>query len=98
MAVQTILKDAKRQRLREEGGAWLKKQREEAGLTQKDLSEILELKIYTFISQIELGRGKIPSDRYKEWAKALGLDEYEFAKKILYYYEPSIYELVISKK
>lgn len=98
MAVQTILKDAHRQRLREEGGSWLRRKREEAGLTQKELSEILDLKIYTFISQVELGRGRIPFERYAEWARALKIDEYEFATKALSYYEPAIFEIVIAGK
>lgn len=98
MAVQTILKDADRQRLREEGGAWLRKQREAIGLTQRELSKILDLKIYTFISQIELGRGRIPQDRYGEWAKALQMDEYDFASKALFYYEPVIYDIVIGRR
>ncbi len=96
MVVQTILKDAHRQRLREEGGSWLRKKREDAGLTQKQLSEILDLKIYTFISQVELGRGRIPFERYAEWARALKIDEYEFAAKVLSFYEPAIFDIVIS--
>lgn len=98
MAVQTILKDANRLRLRKEGGAWLKQKREDAGLTQKDLAAILDLKIYTFISQVELGHGKIPFDRYGEWARALKIDEYEFASKVLSFYEPTIFDIVISRK
>ena len=98
MVVQTILKDAHRQRLREEGGSWLRKKREDAGLTQKQLSEILDLKIYTFISQVELGRGRIPFERYAEWAQALKIDEYEFAAKILSFYEPAIFDIVISRR
>lgn len=98
MAGSITLQDEDRQRLREVAGTWLKKQREDAGLTQRELSKALDLKVYTFISQIELGRGRIPPDKYRDWAKALKMDPYEFVSKVLYYYEPTTYYIVINEK
>ncbi|WP_081631126.1 helix-turn-helix domain-containing protein [Aureimonas ureilytica] len=89
-------KDAQRLYLRKQAGLWLKKKREEAGLTQRDLAAILDLKIYTFVSQVESGNGRLPFDRYSEWARALKIDEYDFAAKALSYYEPALFELVLS--
>lgn len=57
--------------LRRLGGRWLKERRERAGLSQRQLAEILGVEYYTFISQIETGHGRIPPDRYAAWAEAI---------------------------
>ena len=75
-------------------GLWLKSLREECGLSQRDLADILSLDYYTFISQLENGRGKIPAHRYSEWAVALGQDPREFVKTLLSYYEPTTYRIL----
>ncbi|WP_108460958.1 helix-turn-helix domain-containing protein [Devosia naphthalenivorans] len=84
--------------LRLDAGAWLKQLREEAGLSQRDLANILSLDYYTFISQLENGRGKIPSNRYREWAGALQIDEKIFVKKMLMYYDPHSYEILFGEE
>ena len=53
-------------------GVWLKDLREQADLSQRELADKLSLDYYTFISQLENGRGRIPVHRYAEWAEALG--------------------------
>lgn len=80
--------------LRLDAGAWLKQLREAAGLSQRDLANLLNLEYYTFISQLENGRGKIPSNRYREWAGALQVDEKIFVKTMLMYYDPHSYEIL----
>ncbi|MEI4263465.1 helix-turn-helix domain-containing protein [Roseovarius sp. D0-M9] len=77
-------------------GFWLRELREERGLSQRDLSEMLGLDYYTFISQLENGRGKIPSSRYREWAQALGQDSKTFVRKLLMHYDPTSYEILFS--
>ena len=77
-------------------GAWLKALREEQGLTQRELAERLSLDYYTFISQLENGRGKIPSHRYREWAEALGQDPKPFVRRLLMHYDPATYEILFS--
>lgn len=77
-------------------GAWLRDLREEQGLSQRDLSEALGLDYYTFISQLENGRGKIPSNRYRDWAKALGQDSRTFVLKLLMHYDPVSYDILFS--
>ena len=48
------------QDLRRDGGRWLKDQRERVGLSQRQLAELVGAEYYTFISQLETGRGRIP--------------------------------------
>ena len=75
-------------------GQWLKTLREAEGLSQRDLADRLSLDYYTFISQLENGRGKIPAHRYAEWAVALGQDPKLFVKTLLKYYEPQTYQIL----
>jgi transcriptional regulator with XRE-family HTH domain len=75
-------------------GQWLRALREEQGLSQRDLSDILSLDYYTFISQLENGRGKIPTHRYVEWAQALGCDPKKFVKTLLKHYEPMTFKVL----
>ena len=49
--------------LRHEGGRWLKGRREQLGLSQRQLAQRVGVEYYTFISQLETGRGRIPPDR-----------------------------------
>ncbi|NUH63771.1 helix-turn-helix domain-containing protein [Sulfitobacter sp. S0837] len=79
---------------RVELGVWLKSLREEQGLSQRALAKQLSLDYYTFISQLETGRGKIPSARYNDWAKALDQNPKTFMKKLLKHYEPEAYDML----
>jgi transcriptional regulator with XRE-family HTH domain len=78
--------------LRRRGGLWLKSLRESAGLSQRDLARLINIEYYTFVSQIEIGRGRIPAEKYALWAKALNIDIHEFIVQVLRYYEPLIYK------
>lgn len=78
-------------------GHWLKALREEQKLSQRDLADMLSLDYYTFISQLENGRGKIPAHRYVEWANALGQEPRSFVKTLLRYYEPSTYQILFEQ-
>jgi transcriptional regulator with XRE-family HTH domain len=80
--------------LRQEAGRWLKAARERAGLTQAQLSDEIGLRYYTFVSQVESGVGRLPIETQAAWAKALQLDEAEFAKTLLAYYEPELHRLL----
>jgi len=77
--------------LRREAGDWLKRRRRAAGLTQRQLAVRLGLDYYTFISQIEGGRARVPSALYAAWAAALGVSAADFAKKMLECYDPDTY-------
>lgn len=79
-------------------GLWLRSLREEQGLSQRELADMLSLDYYTFISQLENGRGKIPSHRYAEWAQALGQNPREFVKTLLQHYEPTTYNVLFEEE
>ena len=82
------------QELRREGGKWLKEQRERAGLSQRQLADLVGAEYYTFISQLETGRGRIPPDRYLVWAEALAISPREFVKAMLRFYDPVTYGIL----
>ena len=82
--------------LRQAAGAWMREAREARGISQRELAKILQLDYYTFISQPENGRGRIPPNRYRDWAEALGMDHKIFAKQLLMYYDPVTYEILFA--
>lgn len=79
------------QALRQQAGRWLKTLREAAGLSQRDLAKTVGFEYYTFISQIESGRGRLPSAQYTAFARALGVPVRDFVKTLLRYYDPVTY-------
>ena len=85
-------------KLRREAGKWLKELREKRNLTQRELAELVGIDYYTFISQLEVGRGRIPPDRYERWAKALDIEPAEFVKNLMRYYDPETYRLLFGEK
>ena len=90
--------DSQAKQLRKQAGAWLKDMRGRAGLSQVELAQQLGLKYYTFISQVEYGFGRVPTDSMEAWARALGLDPSTFARKLLAYYEPELHRLLFEVK
>ena len=84
--------------LRREGGRWLKEQRERAGLSQRQLATAVGAEYYTFISQLETGRGRIPPDRYEVWAGALNLSPRVFVRSLLRYYDPITFALLFAEE
>ena len=85
-------------RLRKEAGDWLKQRRADAGLSQVALAERLSMKYYTFISQVENGFSRVPTEVMEAWAIQLGLEPAAFAKHLLLYYEPELYRLLFGKE
>ena len=67
---------ADEQELRREGGRWLKHCREAAGLSQRELAQLVGAEYYTFISQLETGRGRIPPDRVENPAERLRAERF----------------------
>ena len=80
--------------LRREAGRYLRGLREDKGLSQRGLAELVGAEYYTFISQIESGRGRIPPDRYLDWAKALDVNARELVQKLLQWYDPVTYSIL----
>jgi transcriptional regulator with XRE-family HTH domain len=88
--------DAKKSR--REAGFWLKELRGRAGLSQIELAEKLGLKYYTFISQVENGYGRVPTESMEAWGRSLGVDPSEFARKLVSFYDPQLYKLLFKEK
>ncbi len=82
------------QKLRTEAGLWLRELREKSGLTQREMAQRVGAEYYTFISQLENGRGRIPPDRYLVWAEALGVQPREFVRGLMSYYDPVTYQII----
>jgi transcriptional regulator with XRE-family HTH domain len=80
--------------LRREAGRWLKELREARGLSQRKLADRVGTEYYTFISQLESGRGRIPPDRYVVWAEALGVEPRRFVQTLMRYYDPITYAIL----
>ncbi len=80
--------------LRREAGRWLKELREKQGLSQRAMAERVGADYYTFISQIEAGRGRIPPDRYVAWAEALRIQPKILVRTLLRYYDPVTYRIL----
>jgi transcriptional regulator with XRE-family HTH domain len=75
-------------------GRWLKEQRERCGLSQRQLADKVGAECYTFISQLEMGRGRVPPDKYRVWSESLGLDARDFVLSLLPYYDPVTYGIL----
>jgi transcriptional regulator with XRE-family HTH domain len=80
--------------LRKVAGRWLKEQREACGLSQRQLADKVGADYYTFISQVEMGRGRVPPDKDRIWSEAFGLDARDFVLALLPYYDPVTYEIL----
>ena len=82
------------QSLRREAGRYLRELRERKGLSQRQLADLVGTEYYTFVSQLETGRGRIPPDKYEIWAEALGIPTQEFVYHLLRYYDPVTFRLL----
>ena len=80
--------------LRKKAGAWLRERRCALGLSQRELADRVNMEYYTFISQIEAGRGRVPADRLLDWSRALEMHPKEFAVALMKYYDPHTYEMI----
>lgn len=98
VAATSRVDDDGRRDLRVSAGLWLRARREEKSLSQRDLAEKVGAVYYTFISQIEAGRGRIPAERYAAWAEALEIEPRAFAINMLRFYEPATHMLIFGSQ
>lgn len=84
--------------LRVAGGLWLRDRREAVGLSQRQLADMVGVTYYTFISQVENGRGRLPPDRYAQWAAALQMDPKQFVRDLMRFYDPITHRILFSEK
>ena len=80
--------------LRKEAGRWLKELRENKGLSQRQVAEKTGTEYYTFVSQLETGRGRIAPEHYERWAKTFGVEPKVFVKTLMRYYDPVTYDIL----
>lgn len=79
------------QMLRQQAGRWLRALRERAGMSQRELAKAVGFEYYTFISQLEGGRGRLPPAQYVAFAEALDIPLHDFVKTLMRYYDPITY-------
>lgn len=79
---------------RRDAGRFLRDARVKAGLTQQQVARALGLDYYTMISQIELGKTRVPPDKLQRMAEVLGCDRRDFAKALLRFYDPCSWEML----
>jgi len=91
---QQMVRTSEVQELRREAGRLLRDMRERAGLSQRELADRVGLEYYTFVSQLETARGRIPPDRYRLWAAALGVEPRVFVRTLLPFYDPVTHEIL----
>jgi transcriptional regulator with XRE-family HTH domain len=81
-------------KLRKEAGAYLKQQRERAEITQMELAKKLGFEYYTMVSQVEVGKTRLPPDKMQAWAEAVKADPQEFTRTLLRYYDPFTWQIL----
>jgi transcriptional regulator with XRE-family HTH domain len=96
-SIQFANSTADAKQLRKDAGRWLQSMRKAAGLSQIDLAHMLGLKYYTFVSQVENGFGRVPSESMEAWARALGVTPSDFARQLLAYYDPQLHRLLFGE-
>jgi transcriptional regulator with XRE-family HTH domain len=87
----------KAQELRRAAGEWLRLLRENRGISQRELAKKVGAEYYTFISQLETGRGRVPPERYEAWAEALGVETKLFVRTLLQYYDPVTFAILFKE-
>lgn len=80
--------------MRKRAGTYIKGLREESKQTQQEVSQKMGWTHYTMVSQIERGLARIPPEDVPLMASVLGVDTAEFAKKLLYFYDPYTYHSI----
>ena len=83
-----------------EAGAYIKSLRlaRDPKIKQRALADKLKLFYYTFISQVETGTTRVPPENLSDWAKVLGAEPKEFAKKLLSFYDRHTFRAIFGTK
>lgn len=74
-------------------GNWLRAKRQEAGLTQKQVNDLIDVES-NLVAAVESGRSTIPPSRYEALANALSVSHEEFATFLLRYDNPWLYKMI----
>jgi DNA-binding XRE family transcriptional regulator len=76
------------------GGEWLRELRESGGLSLTDAAKLLSVSKPT-LSMIEHGKNHLAPRYFESYAAAMGVTPREFVKKLLSYYAPQVYEILL---
>jgi transcriptional regulator with XRE-family HTH domain len=63
-----------------------------------ELAERLGFKYYSFVSQVENGFGRMPTEKIEAWAQTLGVEPTQFAKTLISFYGPELHRLLYTAK
>lgn len=77
-------------------GQRLKHRREQLGLTQMEMALATNQAYFTFISAVETGKTKLPTQDIEAWATALKVDVSVFAKAFVQAYDVSLYNALFN--
>ena len=84
--------------LRRKAGKWVRSLREARGYTQTELQDLVAPHLRSkFISMIEHGRQIVMSEDIEAFAKALHVDPHDFARKLLQFHNPLVYNLIFDE-
>lgn len=83
---------------RRDAGVWLKDLREQAGLTQMEVASRLGFKYYAFVSQVETGFSRLPTEKIEAWAQVMGVEPRQFARRLISFYEPELHRVLYELK
>ncbi len=70
-------------RMNHEIGIFMKKRREELGLTQAELARKLGYRYGNFIGYLENGKAVFPVEKWEEYAEVLQVDKHVFLKQVI---------------
>lgn len=84
--------------MRRRSGDYLREARLAAGLTQKQLAELVGFPYYTMISQLEQGRTYVPPERYYDYARAIGMEPPDFVRDQLRFQNPWAWAILFGTK
>ena len=77
-------------------GQRLKHRREQLGLTQMEMALATNQAYFTFISAVETGKTKLPTQDIEAWATVLKVDINLFAKAFVQAYDVSLYNALFN--
>ena len=77
-------------------GQMIQQRRQEIDMTQPELAEKTNQKFFTFVSNVENGRAKIPTVDLKIWARALKVNRNQFVQNYLFAADPPLYNALFS--
>lgn len=81
-----------------QSGDYLQKCRSKNKLLQRDISDALGYETHTYISALENGHETLPLIRYPEYCAMVKANPRRFARTMLKYDYPQIFEMIWGKK